>query len=81
MKTREVLLFTTELSDLLASGMTLGNALNCLANRKSDKVGDEIMTSEELAAFHRGFLDDYNFCFYEDPFGPDDVAPWRALTE
>jgi len=45
------------------------------------KVGDKIMTSEELAAFHRGFLDDYNFCFYEDPFGPDDVAPWRALTE
>ena len=45
------------------------------------KVGDEVMTSEELAAFHRGFLDDYNFCFYEDPFGPDDEAPWRALTQ
>jgi len=45
------------------------------------KVGDKIMTSEELAAYHRGFLDDYNFCFYEDPFGPDDEAPWRALTK
>lgn len=45
------------------------------------KIGDKIMTSEELASFHRGFLDDYNFCFYEDPFGPDDEAPWRALTE
>ena len=45
------------------------------------KVGDKIMTSEELAAYHRGFLDDYNFCFYEDPFGPDDEAPWRALTQ
>ena len=44
-------------------------------------VGDKIMTSEELAAYHRGFLDDYNFYFYEDPFGPDDEAPWRALTE
>jgi len=44
-------------------------------------VGDEIMSSEELAAYHRGFLDDYNFRFYEDPFGPDDEAPWRALTE
>ncbi len=31
MKPRAVLLFTTELSDLLAAGMTLGNALNCLA--------------------------------------------------
>lgn len=33
MKPGEVLLFTTELSDLLAAGMTLGNALNCLAGR------------------------------------------------
>ncbi len=33
MRQREVLAFTTELSDLLASGMTLGNALNCLAGR------------------------------------------------
>ena len=31
MNQREVLLFTTELSDLLAAGMTLGEALNCLA--------------------------------------------------
>ena len=45
------------------------------------RVGSEILTVDELAALHRKFLDDYNFCFYEDPFGPDDVAPWRALTE
>ncbi len=44
-------------------------------------VGSEILTSDELAAFHRQLLDDYNFCFYEDPFGPDDVESWRALTE
>ena len=45
MGTRDVLTFTTELSDLLASGMTLGNALNCLANRKTGKVNDTIIAS------------------------------------
>jgi len=40
---RERLIFTTELSDLLASGMTVGNALNCLANRKTGKAGDRII--------------------------------------
>lgn len=43
MGTREVLLFTTELSDLLASGMTLGNALNCLANRQTGGAADRII--------------------------------------
>jgi type IV pilus assembly protein PilC len=43
MKPREVLMFTTELSDLLASGMTLGNALNCLAKRRVDKGEDNII--------------------------------------
>ncbi|MDP6522713.1 MAG: type II secretion system F family protein [Kiritimatiellia bacterium] len=45
MGTRDVLTFTTELSDLLASGMTLGNALNCLANRKTGKANDKIIAS------------------------------------
>jgi type II secretory pathway component PulF len=45
MKSREVLVFTTELSDLLASGMTLGNALNALANRKTGRASDEIVAS------------------------------------
>lgn len=45
------------------------------------RLGNEILSGEELAAYHRQLLDDFNFCFYEDPFGPDDVAPWRALTE
>ncbi|MGB5734923.1 MAG: hypothetical protein WBM40_10845, partial [Thiohalocapsa sp.] len=44
------------------------------------RVGREIFTAAELQAFHRKLLDDYNFCFYEDPFGPDDVSAWRALT-
>lgn len=39
---REVLTFTTELSDLLASGMTLGNALNSLARRKTGRPVDDI---------------------------------------
>ena len=45
MKTGEVLLFSKELSDLLASGMTLGNALHSLANRKTGRGQDEIVTS------------------------------------
>lgn len=43
MGTRELLTFTTELSDLLASGMTLGNALNCLARRRTGKSGDTVV--------------------------------------
>ncbi len=42
MKTREVLTFSTELSDLLASGMTLGHALSTLAGRKTGSATDEI---------------------------------------
>ena len=40
---RELLVFTTELSDLLASGMTLGNALNTLSSRKTGRGSDEIL--------------------------------------
>ncbi len=36
MSQREVLLFSTELSDLLAAGMNLGAALNCLASHGGD---------------------------------------------
>ncbi len=45
MSMRDVLVFTTELSDLLASGMTLGNALNSLANRNTGRAEDEIITA------------------------------------
>ena len=45
MSMRETLIFTTELSDLLASGMTLGNALNTLANRHSGKDSDIIIAA------------------------------------
>jgi type II secretory pathway component PulF len=44
MKIGELLLFTSELSDLLASGMTLGTALHSLAQRKTGKAQDAIVT-------------------------------------
>ncbi len=40
MKMREVLLFTREMSDLLASGMTLGDALRTLSKRETSKAQD-----------------------------------------
>lgn len=43
MRTRELLAFSVELSDLLASGMTLGNALNCLAGRKTGRATDRVV--------------------------------------
>ncbi|MFW6151678.1 MAG: type II secretion system F family protein [Verrucomicrobiota bacterium] len=67
MSSREVLVFTTELSDLLASGMTLGNALNALANRKTGRSSDDIVAalrndilrgaslSEAMAGFPKTF--------------------------
>jgi len=43
MGTRDLLFFTTELSDLLASGMKLGNALNALSSRPTGRAGDQII--------------------------------------
>lgn len=43
MSTRDVLTFTSELSDLLASGMKLGNALNTLSRRRTQSDVDEII--------------------------------------
>ncbi len=40
---REMLIFTTELSDLLASGMKLGNALNTLTQRRARADCDRIV--------------------------------------
>ncbi len=45
MTMRESLLFTSELADLLASGMTLGNALNSLARRRAGRVEGEIIVA------------------------------------
>lgn len=45
MKMGELLLFTGELSDLLASGMTLGSALHALAQRLTGKAQDVIVTN------------------------------------
>jgi len=58
MKALEVLLFTSELSDLLEAGMTLGAALNCLANQGDEEsaqsriatdLRDRIMRGEQLS--------------------------------
>ncbi len=43
MSTREVLMFTRELGDLIESGMTLGNALNTLSRRKTKSAADQIV--------------------------------------
>ncbi|HMO05049.1 MAG TPA: type II secretion system F family protein [Kiritimatiellia bacterium] len=43
MNMREVLVFTREISDLLNSGMTLGNALNTLSRRKTKTASDVII--------------------------------------
>lgn len=45
MNLRETLLFTRELSDLLASGMTLGNALHTLSQRQTGKGQDRIIAA------------------------------------
>jgi type II secretory pathway component PulF len=58
MKATEVLLFTSELSDLLEAGMTLGAALNCLANQGEEDsaqskiagdLRDRIVRGEQLS--------------------------------
>ena len=56
MRMREVLVFTTELSDLLASGMKLGNALNCLANRQTGRPGDNVIASLRDEIIHGSSL-------------------------
>lgn len=43
MSTGEVLTFSTELSDLLASGMTLGHALTTLSKRRTGGPADDII--------------------------------------
>lgn len=57
MKPRAMLLFSREISDLLASGMTLGRALNTLARRDSDpasagiikRLRDEVVQGNSLS--------------------------------
>ncbi|MBM4165226.1 MAG: hypothetical protein FJ222_12420, partial [Lentisphaerae bacterium] len=42
MGSRQVLLFSEELGDLLAAGMPLGSALNCLASHGKESAGGRI---------------------------------------
>lgn len=46
MKPTEVLLFTSELSDLIEAGMTLGAALNCLANQGESGSAQAIIAGD-----------------------------------
>ncbi|MCU0857662.1 MAG: type II secretion system F family protein [Pontiellaceae bacterium] len=43
MKSRDMLLFSREMADLLSSGMTLGKALHTLAQRKGDSLSAKII--------------------------------------
>ena len=45
MKLQELLLFSRELSDLVASGMTIGRALHTLSNRKDSGSVQQIITT------------------------------------
>jgi len=54
MKTVEVLLFTSELSDLLEAGMTLGAALNCLASQGEPDSPQNIIAGDLRDRIIRG---------------------------
>lgn len=54
MKSVEVLLLTSELSDLLEAGMTLGAALNCLANQGEEDSAQSAIASDLRDRIVRG---------------------------
>lgn len=55
---RDLLIFTSELSDLLASGMKLGNALNTLSHRRSNPDTDAIIITLRDAIIQGSSLSD-----------------------
>lgn len=57
MSSNEVMLFTGELCDLLEGGMTLGNALNCLASRGDGESGP----SQVITALRDSIIEGANF--------------------
>ncbi|MDD3545120.1 MAG: type II secretion system F family protein [Kiritimatiellae bacterium] len=54
MKAVEVLLFTSEMSDLLEAGMTLGAALNCLANQGEEDSAQGVIAGDLRDRIVRG---------------------------
>ncbi len=54
MKTIEVLLFTSELADLIEAGMTLGSALNCLASQGEPDSAQNIIAGDLRDRIVRG---------------------------
>jgi len=77
MKLRETLLVTRELSDLLASGMTLGNALHTLARRKTNKAQDEILANLRDEIVQGSNLSDA-LAKWPDSFAPLYISMVRA---
>ena len=58
MGSRDLLNFTSELSDLLASGMKLGNALNTLSHRRTSTASDLIIRTLRDEIIHGSSLSD-----------------------
>ncbi|MFO7871055.1 MAG: type II secretion system F family protein [Kiritimatiellia bacterium] len=77
MKTRELLLFTTEFSDLLASGMRPANALNSLANRAGNRAADRIVKELRDEIIRGSSLSDA-LAKYPETFSPLYVNMIRA---
>ena len=57
MSPEETLHFTSEVCDLLESGMTLGNALNCLAAREGESEG----VTDIVIGLRDAIIEGYNF--------------------
>ncbi len=77
MNQREVLFFSRELSDLLASGMKLGNALNTLAQRETGKERDQLIAELRDEIIQGGSLSD-SLARRPETFSPLYVSLVRA---
>ena len=70
MKTVEVLLFTGELADLLEAGMTLGQALSCLANQGEEDSAQRSISQGLCQAIVNGEAFSDAIRRYPDTFPP-----------
>ncbi|MBQ6007961.1 MAG: type II secretion system F family protein [Kiritimatiellae bacterium] len=70
MKTVEVLLFTGELADLLEAGMTLGQALSCLANQGEEDSAQRAISQGLCQAIVNGEAFSDAIRRYPDTFPP-----------
>ena len=70
MKPVEVLLFTGELADLLEAGMTLGQALSCLANQGEENSAQRMISQGLCQAIVNGEAFSDAIRRYPDTFPP-----------